>query len=102
MKNTVIVIGLLFILFLACLFPLLNLPIFDCIAYLLSWFAGQERAEGCSPSLTKPDSLETVKLLLLIIGVLMAVYTLILADERQEKFSEQVETSQEQKSIRNR
>lgn len=96
MKNTVIVIGLLFILFLACLFPLLNLPIFDCIAYLLSWFAGQERAEACSPSLTKPDSLETVKLILLIIGVLMAVYTLILADERQEKFSEQVETSQEQ------
>ena len=96
MKNTVIVIGLLFILFLACLFPLLNLPIFDCIAYLLSWFTGQERAEACSPSLTKPDSLETVKLILLIIGGLMAVYTLILADERQEKFSEQVETSQEQ------
>ena len=96
MKNTVIVIGLLFILFLACLFPLLNLPISDCIAYLVSWFTGQERAETCSPSLTKPDSLDIFKLILLIIGGLMAAYTLILAEERQEKFSKQVDNAQAQ------
>ena len=96
MKTTLIVIGLLSILFLACLFPLLNLPIFDCIAYLVSWFTGQERAETCSPSLTKPDSLDIFKLILLIIGGLIAIYTLILADERQEKFSEQADNAQAQ------